>query len=153
EGVVAAVDRTLAPYGSFQVVDRSQQSSNYFLDGELAQLDSFATTAPLILLGVAAFLLNVVLARLVHLQRRAIAVMKAVGYPSWKVGLHFLELVAVMVSLGALLGVALGAWLGHAMTDLYTDFFRFPFSAYRLPISVVAVGVLISLGSAIVGAL
>ena len=152
-GVVAAVDRTLAPYGAFRVVDRSQQSSNYFLDGELAQLESFATIAPLIFLGVAAFLLNVVLARLVHLQRREIAVMKAVGYPSWKVGLHFLELCGVMVLLGVLLGVALGAWLGDAMTSLYTDFFRFPFSAYRLPMSVVAVGVLISLGSAVIGAL
>ena len=153
DAVVDAVDRALAPYGAFQVVARRLQASNYFLDGELAQLETFATVAPMIFLGVAAFLLNVVLARLVHLQRGEIAVLKAVGYPSWRIALHFLELVAVMVVLGALIGIGVGAWLGDAMTALYTEFFRFPFRAYRLPVSVAAVGVLISLGAAVIGAL
>ena len=35
---------------------------------------------PTIFLGVAAFLINVVLSRLVQLQRAQIAVLKAVGY-------------------------------------------------------------------------
>ncbi|WP_236604671.1 ABC transporter permease [Sandaracinus amylolyticus] len=153
DGVIAAVDRVLAPYGARRVVGRRLQASNYYLDGELSQLESFATVAPMIFLGVAAFLLNVVLARLVHLQRGEIAVLKAVGYASWQVGLHFLELVAVMVVLGALIGVAAGAWLGDALTGLYTELFRFPFRAYRLGLDVVAVGVVISLGAALVGAL
>lgn len=153
EAVVEAVDRALAPYGAYRVVARRLQSSHYFLEGELSQLETFATVAPMIFLGVAAFLLNVVLARLVHLQRSEIAVLKAVGYSSWRIGLHFLELVAVMVVLGALIGIGVGAWLGDAMTSLYTEFFRFPLRAYRLPWSVAAVGVLISLGSAVIGAL
>ena len=51
---------------------------------------------PAIFLGVAAFLLNVVLARTLHLQRGQIATLKAVGYTNAEIGLHYVELVAEM---------------------------------------------------------
>lgn len=151
--VIDALDRVLAPYGGRGAVGRSLQESSYALEGELAQLRSFATVAPTIFLAVAAFLLNVVLSRLVHLQRPDIATLKAVGYPDWRIALHYLELVAVMVLLGAAIGIGVGAWLGRAMVDLYAQFFRFPTGAYQLRADVVAVGVLVSLAAAVLGAL
>lgn len=48
-----------------------------------------ALILPVIFLGIAAFLLNLVLARLVSTQRDQIAVLKAFGYANWEVGLHF----------------------------------------------------------------
>ncbi len=147
------VDALLEPYGGLGAIGRSKQLSHFMLSGELAQLESMATVVPVIFLGVAAFLLNVVLSRLVFLQRSQIATLKAIGYRDLAVGLHFLELVSLIVLVGAALGLALGAWLGRAMTELYAGFFHFPVLEYRLalPIALVAVG--ISLLSAVVGAL
>ena len=151
--VIAAVDRILEPYGGLGAVGRDKQTSNFMLSGEMSQLEAFATMFPIIFLGVAAFLLNVVLARLISLQRQQIAVLEALGYSSWHIALHFLQLVSIIVVLGALVGVALGAWLGSGMTELYSGFFRFPSNTYHLTFSVVVVGIGVSLFAAVVGAL
>jgi putative ABC transport system permease protein len=151
--VVAELDRILEPYGGLGAVARAKQASNFMLEGELSQLEQFATAFPLIFLAVAAFLLNVVLSRLVALQREQIAVLKAVGYRNRRIALHYLELVLAISLVGAALGVAVGAWLGGAMTDLYARYFRFPALVYRLDPSVAAVGVLVTVASAVAGAL
>jgi putative ABC transport system permease protein len=107
----------------------------------------------MIFLGVAAFLLNVVLSRLVHLQRPQIAALKALGYPDRVIGFHYVKLVSVIVVIGAIVGIALGSWLGRAFTELYTQFFRFPLLVYRLNPEVVTVSVSVSLVAGLVGAL
>lgn len=152
--VLAGIDRILEPYGGVGAVGRDKQPSNYMLNGELTQLESMAQVVPFIFLFVAAFLLNVVLSRLVTLQRPQIATLKAVGYRDRDVGLHYLQLVSIVVLIGAVLGVALGAYLGEAMLGLYTgEYFRFPSADYRLEVDVAAFGILVSLGAAVVGAL
>ena len=60
------------------------------LDDEFAQLRTNATLFPLFFLFVAAFLLNVVLSRLVASQRDEIAALKAFGYSDREVGAHYL---------------------------------------------------------------
>jgi putative ABC transport system permease protein len=151
--VITEVDRILEPYGSLGAIGRDKQLSNWVLDGELRQLQSMATFIPLIFLGVAAFLLNVVLARLVSLQRSQIAALKALGYPDRAIGFHYVKLVSVIVLIGAIIGVALGSWLGRGMTELYTQFFSFPLLRYRLDPGVVVTGIGVSLVAALVGAL
>lgn len=152
--VLDAIDGLLAPYGGTGAIGRAKQPSNYMLSGELAQLESMATVVPAIFLFVAAFLLNVVLSRLVILQRGQIATLKAVGYRDADVGLHFLQLVSVIVVLGAIIGTGVGSYFGEQMTELYTgEYFRFPRPDYRLEADVAATGVLVSLGAAVVGAL
>lgn len=151
--VLAEIDALLTPYGGFGAVPRAKQPSNYMLDGELMQLDNMAGFVPYLFLFVAALLVNVVLSRVVQLQRSQIATLKAIGYRDSAIGIHYLTLVAVIVVMGALVGVALGAWLGQAMTAMYTgQFFRFPHPDYRLEPSAVTFAVGISLGSAVVGA-
>ena len=152
--VLAGIDRLLEPYGGVGAVGRDKQPSNYMLNGEIVQLESMSQVVPFIFLFVAAFLLNVVLSRLVTLHRPQIATLKAVGYRDRDVGLHYLQLVSVVVLIGAVLGVVLGAYLGEAMLGLYTgEYFRFPEPDYRLEVDVAAFGVLVSLGAAVVGAL
>lgn len=150
--VVADLDRVLAPYGGLGAVGRSRQPSEYILASELQQLDGMARALPVVFLFVAAFLLNVVLSRLVYLQRGQIATMKAVGYSNTQVGLHFFKLVTVVVLLGAAIGIAVGAWLGRALHGFYGEYFRFPVQLYRLDGPTVAAAVLLSLGAAAVGA-
>lgn len=151
--VRARVDAVLQRYGGFGAIARDKQASNYVLSGELQQLNSMANFVPYLFLFVAALLVNVVLSRLVQLQRAAIATLKAVGYPDRAIGFHYLKLVCVIVLLGAVLGVILGAWLGSALTELYTSrFFRFPDARYRLEARALVFSVGVSFGSAILGA-
>jgi putative ABC transport system permease protein len=150
--VTAELDALLEPYGSLGAVDRSRQPSNYALSGELEQLRSFATSTPLIFLAVSAFLLNVVLTRLVQLQRGQIATLKAVGYADLEIGLHYLGFVTVVVVVGTALGIGLGAWFGLALTRLYMGIFHLPILSYRVEPSIVAVSFLASLAAAVVGA-
>jgi len=92
------------------------QMSNYALTGELDSLRNLALIIPAVFLGVAAFLVNVVVSRLVFLERTQIAVLKAVGFTDRRIALHYLGLVASIALIGAVLGVGSGVWASHWMT-------------------------------------
>ena len=153
DGVLAAVDRELVRYGGLHAVPRARQMSNYALTGELTVLRSLALMIPAVFLAVAAFLVNVVVSRMVFLERTQIAVLKALGYSDGRIGRHYLVLVALIVSIAAVLGVALGVWAGGWMTNLYADFYRFPTRLHRVPVSLVAGTLGIGLAAAVAGAL
>jgi putative ABC transport system permease protein len=63
---------------------------------------------------------------------RPIASLKALGYGTWAVGAHYLELVMVSVFLGVILGIGVGLAFGSWMTSLYTNYFHFPSEDYGL---------------------
>ena len=151
--ILAAVDRILAPYGGNGSVSRKDQTSNRILTGELSQLGALAKMVPIVFLGVASFLINMVLTRLITLQRTEIAALKAVGYTNGEVARHYLGLVAVVMVPGALLGVAGGWWLGRIVLRLYEGVFRFPDLNFRLTGALVLVAVTISAVAAVLGAL
>jgi putative ABC transport system permease protein len=151
--VLSDLDRELAAYGGLGAQSRDKQQSNFALEGELAQLRSMAGMLPLIFLGVAAFLLNVVLARLVNLQRSQIAALKALGYTDREIALHYLKLVALITLIGAAAGALLGVWGGRAWTQFYGRFFKFPVLSYRLDWQLLMSSTAISLGAAVLGAL
>ena len=153
QGALVAVDRELARYGGRHAVPRAKQLSNYTLSNELAILRTLALMIPAIFLAVAAFLVNVVVSRLVFLERTQIAVLKALGFTDLRIARHYLVLVALIVSLGGVVGVALGAWSGRWMTDLYADFYRFPTRLHRVSASLVALTLGIGLAAAVAGAL
>jgi len=151
--VLDAVDRELSPYGGLHAVGRDKQLSNYALTSELGQLRSLALMIPTIFLAVAAFLVNVVVSRLVFLERTQIAVLKALGYSNRRIGYHYLVLVALIVGIAAIVGIALGVWTGGWMTNLYSDFYRFPTSLHHISPSLVAITIGIGLGAATLGAM
>lgn len=153
EQVIADLDRMLEPYGGAGAYLRSEQLSNRFVSNEIRQQEVFGTALPAIFLLVTAFLLHLVLSRLVGTQRDQIAVLKAFGYDNRTVGSHYLQLAIMAVSGGVLAGITLGAWLGSQMTQLYTEFFNFPILRYELCFSVVLISFLISFGAAAFGAL
>lgn len=149
--VIAELDRLLDPYGSVGAVERRDQSSNRFLEDELGQQKVMSTTIPFIFFGVAAFLLNVALGRQVAAQREQIAALKALGFPTAPLVLHYLKLVAVIVLIGSALGVAGGVAFGQAMIASYQGFFRLPALTFALTPWSVAAGIAISLAAASLG--
>ncbi|MCB1056749.1 MAG: ABC transporter permease [Acidobacteria bacterium] len=151
--VIDRLDRLLEPYGGLGAIPRALQVSNWYLNNELKGLRGSAIVVPIIFLGVAAFLLNVVLSRLVSVQREQIAALKALGYSNRAVGFHFSQWSFAVCLVGGILGGAAGGWLGHALTELYTQYFRFPILEYRLSPWIVLGALAISLAAAVVGAL
>jgi putative ABC transport system permease protein len=151
--VIARLDQVIAPYGGLGALPRSLQTSHWYLDNELRQLQSVGLILPVVFLAVAAFLLNVVLTRIVSVQREQIAALKALGYTNGELSWHYGKLSLLIGAAGGVLGMVFGAWLGSAMTSIYNDFFRFPTLLYHLPASVVAGGVLVSFVAAGLGAL
>ena len=149
--VIAELDRLLEPYGSVGAIERRDQPSNRFLEDELNQQKVMSITIPFIFFGVAAFLLNVALGRQVAAQREQIAALKALGFPTTPLVMHYLKLVAVIVLIGSVLGVAGGVAFGRAMIASYHGFFRLPALEFALTPWSIVVGVAISLAAASLG--
>ena len=153
QAVIGEINHILRPYGCAGAYGRKQQPSYAMLLGELSQLKNMANVMPFIFLGVAAFLINLVLGRIVQLQRPQIAALKAVGYGNVTIGFHFLKLVLVISAIGTVLGVALGAYLGEVMVALYRKYFHFPSLHYQLDAEILVSAALISFLAGTVGAL
>ncbi len=151
--VIDPLDELLKTYGGLGAYDRDDQLSNNFLNEEFKSLQQTAAMFPVIFLGIAVFLLNVVISRLVTTQREQIAALKAFGYHNRTIGWHFLKLVMCIVFVGAIAGVGLGAWLGKGMSNIYMDFFRFPYLLYDLQPAVVSNAVISNVIAALIGTL
>jgi len=151
--VIAAVGTHLARYGGREAHGREDQPSHAMLDNEIKEQYVLGTVLPAIFLGVAAFLLNVVVSRLVATQREQIAAMKALGYPNRTIGVHYLKLVLAIVLAGLGLGVLLGDWMGTMLTGLYAEFFQFPTFEHRIAPGLLAMSFAITLATAVGGTL
>ncbi len=151
--VIDALQRRLARYGAREAYGRADQTSHAMLDNEIKEQQVLGTVLPSIFLGVAAFLLNVVISRLVATQREQIAALKALGYANATIALHYLKLVGVIVVLGLLLGLALGDRLGAMLMGLYADVFRFPSFEHRLAPRLLLLAAGLTAGTAVLGTL
>ena len=153
DDVIDQVDHLLAPYGGQGAMPRKYQPSNFFIHEEFRQLGVTSTVLPAIFLAVAVFLLNVVVSRLITLQREQVGILKAFGYTDLAVGAHYLELILMVALLGAAAGTAIGLWLGRLMGDLYLEYYHFPFLDYGFQPGVVLRAALLTTGAAASGAL
>ena len=150
---IARLDAILARYGGRGAYGRKDQTSHAWLDHELDMLKNMSRTLPPIFLLVSAFLVNLTLNRLVVLEREQIGLLKALGYSSIAIAAHYVKLVLAIAVVGIAIGSAAGMWLGIYVTQLFGDFFRFPFLVFtRSPdLYVTAAG--LSLVAAIIGAI
>ncbi|MDH5329509.1 MAG: ABC transporter permease, partial [Aquincola sp.] len=151
--VAEALSAQLARYGGREAHGREDQPSHAMLDNEIKEQHVLGTVLPSIFLGVAAFLLNVVVSRLVATQREQIAALKALGYPNRTIGAHYLKLVLVIVAAGMALGVLIGDRLGTMFTGLYAEFFFFPSFEHRIEPWLLFVSLGITLATAVLGTL
>lgn len=146
-------ERELEPYGVLATTPRSEQISHQYLDLEIEGLRIFAVFMPVVFLGVAALVLNVLLSRLADQQRTVIGTLKALGYSNAEVFLHFLKFGTTVGVLGGLLGCLLGYLLAAGMTEIYRDFFEFPELIHHFFPWLHAAGVGISVVCAVLGSL
>lgn len=147
------LDTLIAPFGGAGAFTREDQISHRMVSDEMSQLRAMATLPTSIFLAVAAFLLNVVLARLISTQREQIAMIKAFGYSGREVGLHYAKLAAVIAFAGCFIGLAGGSWIGQALTTMYTRFFRLPVIQHQVEPWQAAIAFLVTVGAAGIGVL
>ncbi|HEY0598835.1 ABC transporter permease [Brevundimonas sp.] len=150
--VIADLDRLLEPYGAPGAYGRADQISDAFLSSEIDQLTTMGRVLPPVFLLVAAFLVNVVISRLIAVQRAGIGLLKAFGYRDRDVVAHYLKLVAVIAAAGVLIGGAAGIWLGQVMAGLYMEYYRFPFLLFQADPSDYAVVVGVAMTTVMAGA-
>ncbi|WGL17127.1 FtsX-like permease family protein [Microbulbifer bruguierae] len=151
DALLEKLDLLLKRYGATGAYGRNQQISDQFLTNEIQQLETMGRLLPPIFLLVAAFLLNVVIGRLVDTEREQIGLLKAFGYNNGAVARHYLKMIGLVTLLGIVIGIALGLWLGHGLARMYMDYFKFPFLLFRAPPDVYLVGIGFSLLVAAVG--
>jgi putative ABC transport system permease protein len=151
--VVDGVSAQLSRYGGREAYGRVDQPSNAMLDAEIKSQRVIGTLLPSIFLGVAAFLLNVVVSRLVATQREQIAALKALGYPNRSIAAHYLKLVLGIVVVGLLLGLPLGDWLGAKFASLYAETFQFPHFEHVIPAWLLVMSIGITVLTAVLGTL
>ena len=147
------LDRLLSPYGGLGSIGRADQQSNRFITDEISQLRVSGAIVPAVFLAVAAFLVHIVLARLVATQRPQIGVLKAFGRSNVDLGLHYAKLVVGVEFVGAATGAAVGLWLAGGLTKLYAAYYRFPVLHFSPGWGVLGLATLVSAGSGLVGAL
>ena len=151
--VISRLDQMLDRYGCLGAYGRSDQISFRFLTDELGELRAYGLILPTLFLSIVAFLLNVLLSRLVGTQRGQVAVLKAFGYTSVEIGLHYLELALVAVTTGTMVGVGLGLWLASGMMNIYARYFHFPELRLQADGRLILFAAAIAAGAACLGAI
>lgn len=151
DAVIAEIDRVLSPYGGVGAYARDRQVSDWYLMGEMKQLRTMAQIIPPIFLAIAAFLLNVVIGRWIDTEREEIGLLKAFGYSTANVAVHYVKLVLSITLVGVVLGFVGGVWLGRGLAELYQEFFRFPFLNFLFESQVFAIAGGVSVAAALLG--
>ncbi len=149
--VMTQLDDLLEPFGSIGAYDRSEQLSHQYVTDELYQLSTMALIAPAIFLSVAAFLLNIVISRIISQQREQVAALKAFGYTSWEVGFHYLNLVLIISIAGTILGTLFGFWMAINLTEMYQEFYKFPLLSFSIHQAAVLWAFLLNILAAVFG--
>jgi putative ABC transport system permease protein len=153
KAVLKAVDRLLEAYGGLGAYSLADQFSNRFVSTEIKELGNTSRSVPPLFLGVAAFLLFIVITRMVQAEREQIGLLKAFGYSGAEVSLHYFKFVLVIAIGGAILGSLAGIVAGHAFAVFYQNFFKFPFLVFRLDPGAFVIGFFVSITSASAGGL
>ncbi len=150
-GVMADLDRLLAPYGGLVAYGRRDHPSANRLDDELRVLRGLSVAFPAVFLSIAAFMSSAVLTRLIRLQREQIAQLKAFGYSSFEVGVHYLKFAIFIVAIATLVGGSAGMMLGNGVVNVYHQFFKFPDLHFHPNWAMFGVAFVISASAAFLG--
>lgn len=151
--VIDSLDRLLEPYGGLGAYGRDQQQSNAFIDAEIKQLRNMSYVLPPIFLAITIFLVNMVITRIVALERAEIGLLKAIGYSNAEVSLHYILLAVLVAVVGVMIGWSLGTWLSRNLARMYAEFFDFPFLIFSTSLDAYAISGVLGIAAAALGAL
>ncbi len=149
--VLKAVDDVLEPYAGFGAYSRDDHMAHQFLESELDGLSTLGTILPTIFMLVAAFLLNIVLNRIVEQEREQVGLLKAFGYSGLSIAWHYSKFAGTLVCLGILGGFYFGGYMGEGMAAIYQDYYKFPVLEFDAPMHFYGLATLIAICSGALG--
>jgi putative ABC transport system permease protein len=124
--ILDRIQTELDDFGVFSAVARPDQFSHMTLMAEVQGLQMFAVAMPVIFLGIAALILNVMMVRIAESQRTIIGTLKALGVGDGAILTHFLKFGLVVGLIGGIAGGLMGFAMAGGMTVVYADLFNFP---------------------------
>lgn len=149
--VLTRLQKRLEPYGVIEAVPRSQFLSVQFLESDIVGLKVSSFVMPTLCLIIVAVVLNVVIGRLVAGQRTVVGTLKALGYSTSSITVHYLGFGLVVGGLGSAGGVIVGVWLQAMLLGLYQTIYELPISAPVFYFDLVAFSVGLAMGFALLG--
>lgn len=120
------IERTLTPYGCYQLNASEDQLSVSMLDEEIKQLGKMSGVVPFLFLTVAAVILYITMSRLVEQQRTQIGTLLAMGISMKSIQLHYMLYGVFVGAVGGLAGGLLGYGLADPMAGFYRMYFNLP---------------------------
>lgn len=151
--IAEQVKTILEPYGNLGSYPRKDQLSHNVLQSEINNLRTLSRFMPAIFLGVAAAIQFVMLGRMVKAQRVEIGVMKALGYDSRQIMLHYTGYSLSVAFLGALLGTLTGISLASVLSQAYTIYFNLPETIGGINSKAILYGFMISMAVSLIAGL
>jgi putative ABC transport system permease protein len=153
EAVLDTVNRLLKTSGGLGAYGVEDHESNRYISEEIDGLRLMSRGVPPIFLMVAAFLLHIVVSRMVQSERTQIGLLKAFGYRNIEVVAHYFKLILVIATGGALAGCLVGIAAGRGLMEVYLEYFRFPFLVFQLDPQSFVIGLGVSVLAASTGGL
>jgi len=144
--VADGVKQILEPYGNLASYPRSKQLSHAVLQGELDGLRAASLFMPIIFLGIAAAIQLVMLGRMISAKRLEIGILKALGYSSRSIILHYTGYSVATSLFGCIMGTALGTLMASAISGMYMEIFNLPQAIGSINYQAVLDGSALSLG-------
>jgi putative ABC transport system permease protein len=151
--VIDALDDLLAPYGGTGAYGRADQASNAFVATEIKQLKNMATILPPVFFGISAFLVNMVIGRIIALERAEIGLLKALGYTDLHIAAHYVLMAGLTAVLGIVIGWITGGMSARWMAAEYAQYFKFPYLIFNVSYDAYAISGFLALLTAALGAL
>lgn len=136
---------SLKNYSLKGIYERKDQVSNLMLSQELLSLEKISKTLPLIFLGIAGFILYIMLKRTIEQQRGQIGILKSFGYSSKEILYHYVSYAIFVGVIGGLIGGLSGIALAVPMTEMYKNYFSIPNLTSSFSIKYMILGIVISL--------
>ena len=151
--IMRQVEQLLRPYGADEPIPKEKQASYEVLQLDLEGFRNLAIFFPILFLSIASLSIYNLLSRMVFAQRAQIGFMRSIGYSRSAVLWHYVFFAALIGLLGSVVGTILGYRAAILITDLYISVVSVPFREVSPRFDVMASGVAISLGVAILAGL
>lgn len=152
EDVRLQLEDALAPFGLSELFDQEDLPSYFFLDMEISSIKAMSTSMPMVFLLLAMVVLYLMLKRVIEQERGQIGILKAFGYSSGQIILHYMSYGLITGLAGGVLGWALGYMASGVYLQMFLQFFMLPqLSSGFDPFTIVR-ALALSLGSGALGA-
>ena len=116
----------LQKYGLMVLYKQADQPSTLFVNMEINAISSMSSIIPFVFCGIAVVILYLMLKRVVEQDRAQIGTLKAFGFSSAQIVLHYMFYGVSTGGAGALLGAGLGFLISGFMSNLMRMFFNLP---------------------------